>query len=160
MVGAPDHAAARFPSVERRSPYLLFSSACLINLGAERGSSSLAPSDWCSSSLFVSSQAHGSPGSLKLDSRACHAQLPTTGNSRSGLHQDGLPGAVALPSATLFLILGGRPGMGRCKTVPVSRCCFTERLMVARDTWKRSMIWAWDFPSSTARRTCCLRFCE
>ena len=63
----------------------------------------MAPSDWCSSSLFVSSQSHGSPGSSKLDSRACHTQLPTTGNSRSGLHQDGLPVALALPSATLFL---------------------------------------------------------
>ena len=63
----------------------------------------MAPSEWCSSSLFVSSQAHGSPGSSKFDSRACHAQLPTTGNSRFGLHQDGLPVALALPSATLFL---------------------------------------------------------
>lgn len=63
----------------------------------------MAPSEWCSFSLFVSSQAHGSLGSSKFDSQPCHAQLPTTGNSRSGLHQDGLPVALALPSATLLL---------------------------------------------------------
>jgi len=84
-------------------PLPLFSSACLISLGADRGSSSMAPSDWDSSSLFVSSQAHGSPGSSKLDSRPCHAQLPTTGNSRSGLHRDRLPAALALPFVTLLL---------------------------------------------------------
>jgi hypothetical protein len=103
MVGAMDHGSREISERGQSSPYPLFSSACLISLGADRGSCSMAPSDWCSSCLFVSSQAHGSPGSSKLDSRACYAQLPTTGKSRSGLHQDGLPGALALPSATLFL---------------------------------------------------------
>ncbi len=67
----------------------------------------MARADWCSFPFFASSQSHGSPGSSKLGARACHAQLPTTGNSRSGLHQDGLPVALALPSATLFLSLEG-----------------------------------------------------
>jgi hypothetical protein len=103
MVGAVDHGSRAIGERGQSSPYLRFSSACLISLGADRGSSSLAPSDWYCSSLFVSSQAHGSPGSSKPDSRACHVQLPTTGNSRSGLHRDGLPGALALLSATLLL---------------------------------------------------------
>ncbi len=35
------------------SPHHLFSSACLISLGRERGSSSMAHSDWCSFPFFV-----------------------------------------------------------------------------------------------------------
>ena len=66
MVGALDHAAALSGERGQSSPHLLCRNACLINLSADRGSSSMAPSEWCSSSLFVSSQSHQSPGSSKL----------------------------------------------------------------------------------------------
>ncbi len=107
------------------SPHHLFSSACLISLGRDRGSSSLARSEWCSFPFFASSPAHGSPGSSKLGSRACHARLPTTGNSLGFLASGCASSNAFTPICKAAPFFEGRPGMGRGRTVPVSRLCFT-----------------------------------
>ena len=107
------------------SPHLLCSNACLISLGEDRGSFSMAHSNECPFSCYASNQAHGLPDPSKCSSQACHASLPTTGNSLAFLASGCASSNSCIPIRNAAPFLDGRPGIGRGRIVPISRLCFT-----------------------------------
>ena len=111
---------ARGPS----SPHLFCSNACLNSLGGDSRSSSTARSEDSFSSCGAPSQGHGSPGSSKCGSHTSLAQLPTSGSILGFLASGWASNSAGTPFCKAAFFLGGRPGMGRGRTFPVSRLCF------------------------------------